>query len=137
MKATCEKRHLGLMEEARGVITRRFKQNYHHVGAALRTRSGQVFTGVHLETTVGRIAVCAEAVAIGVAATSGDTEIETIVAVDRDGEVISPCGMCRELIADYAPDCEVIVPGDSGPEVVSIKGLIPRKYRKRRRKSPI
>lgn len=132
MTTTCEQRHLTLIEEAREIIARRFKQNYHHVGAALRTRSGQVFTGVHLEANVGRIAVCAEAIAIGLAATTGDTDIETIVAVDRGGEVISPCGMCRELICDYAPNCEVIVPGDSSPEVVSIQTLIPRKYRKRR-----
>ena len=66
-----------------GVVT------YHHIGAALQTKSGQVFSAVHIEATVGRIAVCAEAVAIGMAATAGDTEIEMIVAVNRVGQVVS------------------------------------------------
>ncbi|MFQ6022598.1 MAG: cytidine deaminase [Acidiferrobacterales bacterium] len=135
MSTVCEK-DLALIEEAREIIARRFRQNYHHVGAALRTRSGKVFRGVHLEATVGRVAVCAEATAMGVAATEGDMDVEMIVAVDREGGIISPCGLCRELISDYAPDCEVIVPGNNGPEVVSIQKLIPRKYRKRQRKDP-
>jgi cytidine deaminase len=48
----------------------------------MRTRSGRVFTGVHLEANVGRIAACAEAVAPGRAATeAGDTDVDTVVAV--------------------------------------------------------
>lgn len=110
------------------LITARFKPDYHEVGAAQRTRSGQVFSAVHLEATVGRIAVCAEAVAIGMAATAGDTQIEMVVAVNRVGTVVSPCGMCRELIADYAPDAKVIVPDETGPIIVAISDLLPNKY---------
>ena len=116
-----------LINIASQLITVRFKPGYHEVGAALKTRSGQVFSAVHLEATVGRIAVCAEAVAIEMAAT-GDTQIEMIVAVNRVGQVVSPCGMCCELIADYAPDAKVIVPGDTGPIIVAISDLLPNKY---------
>jgi cytidine deaminase len=133
----CDSQHLALIEEARAIIARRFKQDRHHLGAALRTRSGQVFVGVHLEANVGRIAVCAEAVAIGVAATTGDTDIEAIVTVDRDGEVVSPCGISRELISDYSPECEVIIPSDKGPEVVHIGDLIPRKYCRHKRRGSV
>lgn len=77
---------------------------------------------------MGRIAVCAEAIAIGIAATAGDTEIEMIVAVNRGGQVVSPCGMCRELIADYAPDAKVIVPASLGTMLVTINDLLPKKY---------
>lgn len=117
-----------LIDTASQLITARFKADYHEIGAALITCSGQVFSAVHLEATVGRIAVCAEAVAIGMAATAGDTEIEMIVAVNRFGQVVSPCGMCRELIADYAPDARVIVPGETGPILVAISDLLPNKY---------
>lgn len=110
---------------ARAIIATRFKQDYHEIGCALRTRSGQIFCAVHLEANVGRIAVCAEAVAIGMAASAGDTEIETIVAVDPKGNIVSPCGMCRELISDYADDCRVIVSQDV---VVPVLELLPRKY---------
>jgi cytidine deaminase len=116
-----------LIEEARCLISKRFKENYHHVGAALRTKSGKMFSAVHLEAYVGRVAVCAEAIAIGMAAAEGDTEIETIVAVDRQGRVVPPCGMCRELISDYSPDCKVLL---SEKESVAINELLPRKYQR-------
>lgn len=116
-----------LIESARSIITTRFKENYHHVGAALRTTSGKLFASVHLEAYVGRIAVCAEAIAIGMAAAAGDTELETIVAVDCKGRVVPPCGMCRELISDYAPDCKVII---TEVEIATISELLPRKYQR-------
>jgi cytidine deaminase len=94
----------------------------------MRTRSGRVFQAVHLEAFVGRVAVCAEAVAIGMGAADGDTDIETIVAVNRAGEVIAPCGMCRELISDYSPLAKVIVPGEAGPQIVAVAELLPNKY---------
>jgi len=117
-----------LVGEARRIISLRYKENWHHIGCALRTRSGKIFSVVHLEAHVGRIAVCAEAVTIGMAAALGDTEIDTIVAVNRNGEVVAPCGMCRELISDYAPMARVIVPGECGEEVVPVTGLLPNKY---------
>jgi len=122
-------RQTELINAASSLIAARFKPNCHHIGAALITRSGQMFSAVHLEATVGRIAVCAEAIAIGMAATAGDTEIEMIVAVNRVGQVVSPCGMCRELIADYAPDAMVIVPGLAGSMLFTISDLLPHKYR--------
>ncbi|HXX39526.1 MAG TPA: cytidine deaminase [bacterium] len=117
-----------LIEAAAAIIRTRYRRGFHHVGAALRTRSGAVFSAVHLEANVGRIAVCAEAVALGMAAAAGDTDIAMIVAVNHAGEVRSPCGMCRELISDYAADALVIVPGPLTPVVVPIAQLLPNKY---------
>ncbi len=117
-----------LLAKAREIIALRQRQDWHHVGCALRTRSGKVFNAVHLEAYVGRIAVCAEAVAVGMGAAVGDTDIDTIVAVNRVGEVIAPCGMCRELIFDYAPKANVIVSDESGVTVVSVGELLPNKY---------
>ena len=123
-----------LVTAARDVIRKRFAPDRHVVGCALRTKSGLVHVGVHLECHVGRITVCAEAVAIGRAATEGDSDIEAIVAVyqvaadDDCPAVAPPCGMCREMIGDYAPNAKVIVPGDAGPELVSVASLLPRKF---------
>jgi len=128
--STVEAPYLDLIEAARTIIAQRFKEGWHHVGAALRTRSGRVFVAVHLEANVGRIAVCAEAIAIGMAAAAGDTDIEVIVGVDRYGNVASPCGMCRELISDYSSEAMVIVPGEQGPVAVPIGTLLPNKYRR-------
>jgi cytidine deaminase len=119
-----------LVAAAREIIAKRFKEDYHHVGAALRTKSGQVFAAVHLEAYIGRIAVCAEAVALGMAAAAGDTKIDTVVAVDRRGEVVSPCGMCRELILDYSRDAKVIILGENGEESLPMASLLPNKYQR-------
>jgi cytidine deaminase len=123
-----------LVEAAKDAIVRRYRPDWHVVGAALRLRSGQVFSGVHLEANVGRIAVCAEAIALGRAVTeAGSSDVETIVAVYHrtDGRVVvvAPCGMCREMISDYSPGAVALVPGDDQPFARrSIAELLPAKY---------
>lgn len=122
--------HAELIQIARDLIERRFVDGRHHIAAALRTRCGAVFTGVHIEAYVGRIAVCGEAIAIGAAATAGDTDIETIVAVNQLGDIVSPCGMCRELIGDYSPKATVIILRDGRPVAVPVAELLPDKYQR-------
>ena len=117
-----------LINVARELIAARFKEGCQHIAAALRTSSGSIFTGVHVEAYVGRIAVCAEAIAIGAAATAGDTSIETIVAVNELGEIVSPCGMCRELISDYSPEACVVILRSGQPVSVPVMELLPDKY---------
>ena len=99
-----------LIEAARDAIRNRYRNEWQEVGAALRTRDGRIITGVNIDAYLGRMAVCAEAVAIGRAITeAGDQGIETIVAVrhpkpdetDQTIAVVSPCGSCREIIHDY------------------------------------
>jgi cytidine deaminase len=119
---------LQLIEAARSIIALRSKPELHEVGAALRTRSGKLFAAVNVKANVGRVSICAEAVAIGMAASAGDTDIERIVAVDQQGRVISPCGMCREMVSDYSPQAEVIVAGDDGLEVLKVAELLPHKF---------
>ena len=118
----------GLVEVARELIAIRFEEDHHHIAAALRTTSGEIYTGVHVEAYVGRITICAEAVAIGAAATAGDTKIHTIVAVNELGDIVSPCGMCRELISDYSPEARVILQRQGEPITVPVLELLPDKY---------
>jgi len=126
-----------LVEAATAAIKSRYRDEWQEVGAALRTRSGKIFTGVNLDAYLGRMAVCAEAVALGRAVVeAGDTGIDTIVAVrhpppgDKDPAmtVVSPCGACRELIFDYDPKARVIVPSGKAVAVVPIAELLPNKY---------
>lgn len=125
-----------LVAAAREIITARYKENRHHIGAAVRTRSGKVHTAVHLDTYVGRASVCAEAVAIGKALAEGDSEFECIVSVrhprprevNQEIQVVSPCGICRELLSDFAKDCTVIIPENGGLVRVPIAELLPSKY---------
>ncbi|MGF1478302.1 MAG: cytidine deaminase [Cyanophyceae cyanobacterium] len=117
-----------IIHAARHIMSKRYVEGKHHIGAAIRTKSGNLFVGVHVEASCGRISVCGEAVAIGIAATYGDTEISQIVAVTESGDIVPPCGMCRELISDYAPDARVILDTDDGIKCVPILKLLPEKY---------
>jgi cytidine deaminase len=126
-----------LIAAAIATIKRSYRDDWQEVGAALRTRSGKTFTGVNLDAYLGRMAVCAEAVALGRAVVDlGDAGIDTIVAVrhpppdekDQAVSVVSPCGACRELIHDYDPKARVIVPNGKSPGVVPIAELLPNKY---------
>src|SRR3954464_1580041 len=108
-----------LITAASEAIKRRYRNDWQEVGAAMRTRDGRIFTGVNLDAYLGRMAVCAEAVALGRAFVDlGNAGIDMIVAVrhpapdekDQRIAVVSPCGACRELIFDYDQQARVIVP---------------------------
>ena len=126
-----------LIAAAVAAIKTRYRDDWQEVGAALRTRQGTIYTGVNLDAYLGRMAVCAEAVALGRAVVDlGDAGIDTIVAVrhpppyekDQEIRVVSPCGACRELIFDYDRAARVIVPNGNTPKVVPIGDLLPNKY---------
>ncbi len=127
-----------LIEAARAVLLRHYKPFWHTVGAALRSRDGRIWTGVHLGATVGRLSICAEAVALGRVIMDGDGTIECAVAVRhpkpdesvRDIAVVSPCGACRENLTDYDKDAMVIVSTPDGLRRVPVRTLLPLPYQR-------
>ncbi len=126
-----------LIEAARDVLLRNYRPFWHTVSAAIRTRNGTIFTGIHLGATVGRLQVCAEPIALGQAIMEGDSSVEVAVALrhpkpDETGEIaiVSPCGACRELLMDYDPDALVIVPGKDGPMKLPVRALLPLPYQR-------
>jgi cytidine deaminase len=79
------------------------------VGAALRTKSGRIYTGANLENASSGLSICAEASALAAANAAGDLDIEVIAVVGfafKDpvsaSQVVTPCGSCRQLIAEAA-----------------------------------
>lgn len=127
-----------LIKTAQDLLKKRYEKNGHHVvvAAALLTTSGNIYAGLHVGTTQPSIATCAEIITIGMAHTAEENmEIEMIVAVrDPSAYIISPCGKCREYIADYGKNAQVIMPDEeskSGYKLVSIQELLPEKYCKK------
>jgi cytidine deaminase len=120
------------------VLERHYRTFWHTVAAAMRSHDGRVFTGLHLGATVGRMSICAEAVALGRAILDGGGDVETVVAVRhpkpeevvRDLAVVPPCGACREMLMDHAPDALVIVPGPGGLVKLPVRALLPAPYRR-------
>jgi cytidine deaminase len=129
---------LALVEAARAVLRRHYRPFWHMVAAAMRGRDGRIWTGIHLGATVGRMQVCAEAVALGRVVLEGDGTVECTVAVRhpkpheavQDIAVVSPCGACREMLADFAPDAQVIVPTAGGLARVPVAVLLPLPYQR-------
>lgn len=128
-----------LIEVAREAIRRLYRENRHHIGAALRGKSGQIYTAVHIDTYVGRASVCAEAIALGKALSEGEREFDMLVSVrhprpaetNREIHVVSPCGICREMLADFAPGLKIIVPDGEGAKSMPVENLLPNRYRRR------
>lgn len=125
-----------VVSAAKEIIEKYYKPGRHHIGAAVRTSSGKIFAAVNLETTIGRIAVCAETIAIGMVCAAGENISIVAAFSGHTSQVTPPCGMCRELIYDYASDCEVIIPYLFVPDVpsslalyrVPINELLPLRY---------
>lgn len=119
-----------LIERAREVIRRNYdgEKKNHTVGAALRCASGNVYVGVNVHSLHG---LCAECVAIGAAITAGERAFECVACVrGADGdEILPPCGNCRQMLNDYAPDCLVVVPTVDGWTKVRVADLLPFSYK--------
>ena len=127
--------HGAAVAAARELIRARAKEGRHHVAATVLTRSGRSYTGINIDSVLGRAAVCAEAVAIGMATTAEpDAEIAFVAAVNRRLVVIAPCGLCRELLLDYGPEALVAVPTE-GMEWTTrpLPDLMPDAYKSGRR----
>ena len=126
MDGGLDMRRARAIAEARSLVRRLRQEGRHHVAAAVLTERG-LHTGINLESRLPRACICAEAVAIGAAcAAEPGAHILYSVAVNRRGEVIPPCGGCRELLADFGPDAEIAVAED---EAVPLRDLLPRAYK--------
>ncbi|MFI6324804.1 hypothetical protein ACIBG8_45275 [Nonomuraea sp. NPDC050556] len=124
-----------LMAAALDLITSRYRLARHQIGAALLDADGDIHVGLHLDAMVGRAAVCAEAVALGVARMATNAPIVLAAAVrhpkpDEIGpaRLVPPCGLCRELLLDHAPGISVLVADAPGPRAVPLADLLPHKY---------
>ena len=117
---------LELVELARQIIDANTDDDdkVHTVGAAVRAADGQMYGGVNLAHFTG--GPCAELVALATARASGARKLSTIVAVGNHGRgLLSPCGRDRQVMFDYYPDIQVILPTAEGARKVRIRDLMP------------
>ncbi|MCB1329736.1 MAG: cytidine deaminase [Maritimibacter sp.] len=122
-----------LIEDARAV-----RENAHapysgfKVGAAIRTASGRVFTGVNVENAAYPEGTCAEAGAIAAMVAAGETRIAEIAVIGDAPDPVTPCGGCRQKIAEFAPPgVEVTMANLSGDTLtMKIEELLPFAFAK-------
>jgi len=77
------------------------------VGAAIECDDGSVFCGCNVENLSFGLTMCAERVAVGAAVAAGHWNFQRIAIVADTDEVISPCGACRQVLAEFAPGLPV------------------------------
>lgn len=101
------------------------------VGAAVLTDKGS-YTGTNIENASFGLTVCAERVAIFSAIAAEGAEnlrVRAVVVVNDQGKPISPCGACRQVIAEFTRDAIVAFHGENKLEVVSIGELLSHTFR--------
>ncbi len=99
------------------------------MGAAIETAEGEVFTGCNIESSSYGLSVCAERCALFKALSSGAEDFKRLAVVTEGGAPVPPCGACRQLLWDYAPDIEIILAGASGEiRRLSLRELYPRPF---------
>ena len=98
------------------------------VGSAVRTKSGKTYTGVNIENAAYPQTMCAERVAIFKAVSEGEKEFEAISVVTDNGG--SPCGGCRQVMAEFGLDTIVLLADKNGNLVkeTTVNELLPEAF---------
>ena len=101
------------------------------VGAALLTAAGKIIGGANVESASYGLTCCAERIALFKALTDGEKKFIAVAVVARCDGGPMPCGACRQLLAEYAPDARVFI-ADSGDlktvRAFTVKGLLPSAF---------
>jgi len=101
------------------------------VGAALLTKSGEIIGGANVESASYGLTCCAERVALFKALTEGEKNFVAIAIVARWDGGPMPCGACRQLLAEYAPNAKVFIADSDRPEKIrafTVKNLLPAAF---------
>ena len=105
------------------------------VGAALLDRSGRVFSGCNVENASFGLTVCAERVAVFKAISEGSSQFSRLLITGGE-DIITPCGACRQVLAEFAPDLVVICASESGMMIqYELKELLPQSFALRQREA--
>ncbi|NUM49099.1 MAG: cytidine deaminase [Anaerolineales bacterium] len=102
--------------------------SHYPVGAALLTTSGKIYEGVNIESAAYPTTMCAERVAIFKAVSEGEREFVALAVVTRNGG--SPCGSCRQVLAEFGLETIILIANDTGHllQETSIKALLPSAF---------
>ncbi len=118
-----------LIDKAREARTfAQAKYSHFQVGAALLTEDDEIYTGCNVESSSYSLTMCAERVALFKALSEGKTHFKAIAIVAKDGEFCPPCGACRQVLFDYAPEIDVILTDGQKKQIYKLKELIPHAF---------
>jgi cytidine deaminase len=99
------------------------------VGAAVRARDGRVFVGANVENASYGLAICAERAAVVAAVLAGARDLVGAAVATSTSPPASPCGMCRQTLAEFATDMPVVLASDEERVVTRLAELLPGAFR--------
>jgi cytidine deaminase len=95
------------------------------VGAALLTADDEIITGCNVESSSYSLTICAERVALTKALSEGKNHFKSIAIAALDDAYCPPCGACRQMLFDYAPDIDVLMADSNGIKKMKLTELLP------------
>ena len=98
------------------------------VGVALLGKSGTIFTGVNVENASYGLTICAERTAVFNAVSEGEREFTAIAIIGQGPSPVTPCGACRQVLAEFSRDLVVIMAGDDSVKVRRLDELLPEAF---------
>lgn len=99
------------------------------VGAALECEDGAVYTGCNIENAAFPCTICAERTAMFKAISEGNTQFKRIVVAGRSEDFCVPCGSCRQVMREFAPELEVIcLNGKGEAKHYTLRQLLPESF---------
>ena len=119
-----------LIESARAARTWAYTPYSHYaVGAALLTESGKIYEGVNIENAAYPTSICSERVAVFKAVSEGERDFSAIVVMTDNGG--TPCGSCRQVLAEFGLTTRVIIVDVTGKIHLdtTVEGLLPKAFR--------
>jgi cytidine deaminase len=119
-----------LLEEARRLLARaRAPHSRFRVAALLEDASGAMHPGVNVESASYGLSICAERNALFGALARGDSHPARLAVVSETVHPALPCGACRQVLLEHAPDLLLVLLGADGrPEEVRLRDLLPRPF---------
>ncbi len=120
-----------LIEAARQARERAYAPYSHFpVGAALLSASGQVWSGCNVENASYGLSICAERVALFTAVAAGQRDLVALAVIADTPGPVSPCGACRQVLAEFNPEMQVILANLKGDvRVTTVQDLLPGAFR--------
>jgi len=118
-----------LVRRAQAVMANAYAPYSHfQVGAAVEADDGSIHVGCNVENASYGLTICAERMAVGAAVAAGKRRLVRVAVASSSEPPATPCGACRQLLAEFGLDMEVITAGPGSQRRFTLRALLPEAF---------